>query len=252
MSPRLGRWLPVLVVVLALAFASLAAAGSGFTGRELPPPPRAEGVGQPPAATDGPLLPRPPGDGDVELAESRGLEVLYWIFVTAVGLMMALVLGYLLYLGLRRLFVERVRRDQISGQAASQPDTAAEAAEMRDALRAGLADIDAGGDARRAVIACWLRLERVAAAAGTARLAADTPADLVRRLLSRHLVSRAALEQLAEAYRMARYAPAEVGAELVGVARRALRDVDAALAEQARAGEEAARQRGPAWQRAPR
>nr|BFE79756.1 hypothetical protein GCM10020093_023570 [Planobispora longispora] len=81
---------------------------------------------------------------------------------------------------------------------------------VREALRAGLADLDSAGDPRRAVIACWLRLEHAAARAGTPRALADTPADLVARLLAAHRVGEAALERLAAAYRRARYSPHEV------------------------------------------
>ena len=40
-------------------------------------------------------------------------------------------------------------------------------------------------DPRRAVIACWVRLEQAAAAAGTPRQPGDSPTDLVTRLLAR-------------------------------------------------------------------
>ncbi|GIH81326.1 DUF4129 domain-containing protein [Planobispora longispora] len=101
---------------------------------------------------------------------------------------------------------------------------------VREALRAGLADLDSAGDPRRAVIACWLRLEHAAARAGTPRALADTPADLVARLLAAHRVGEAALERLAAAYRRARYSPHEVDDPLRETARRALAEVDAELA----------------------
>lgn len=234
MDRQLRRWLPVLVVVLALSFAAVAATGPGLTGRELPPPLPNPELAEPPASeTEAPII-RQPVDGADEQEEDRSLLVALWAYLIVLSVLAATVLAYLLYHGIRWLLTERVARREIS-PAASQPDDAAHVAEVRDALRAGLADIDAGGDARRAIIACWLRLERVAAAAGTARQVADTPGDLVKRLLSRHQVSREALEQLADAYRLARYAPAAVGDDLLGVARRALRDVDAALGEVAAA-----------------
>ncbi|MFF0309776.1 DUF4129 domain-containing protein [Streptosporangium sp. NPDC004379] len=107
---------------------------------------------------------------------------------------------------------------------------AATGGEIRAALRAGLADLDAGGDPRRAVIACWLRLEHAAAGAGTPRMAADTPAELVARLLAGHRVGGPALDRLAAAYRRARYAPHEVTVSLRAEARAALAEVDAELA----------------------
>ncbi|MGV9539633.1 DUF4129 domain-containing protein, partial [Streptosporangium sandarakinum] len=77
--------------------------------------------------------------------------------------------------------------------------------------------------------ACWLRLEHAAAGAGTPRLASDTPAELVARLLAGHRVGEPALNRLAAAYRLARYAPHEVTGPLRAEARAALAEVDAEL-----------------------
>jgi hypothetical protein len=195
------------------------------------PPAEQEQPPDPPVPPDGGSPTPPPtaaGGGD-----PVGAEVPGWISgaLTAFFLaVVATVVGVFLYVGVRYLLTERVARRQILQQAASQPPGAQlDLEEVRDAVRAGLADMDAGGDPRRAVIACWLRLERLAAAAGTARLAADTPADLVARLLARHRVSEPALGRLADAYRLARYAPAEVAGELLATARQALEDIDVQL-----------------------
>ena len=67
-----------------------------------------------------------------------------------------------------------------------QPRTAEE---LVAALDAGLEELsDADRDPRRAVIACWVRLEQAAAAAGTPRHPGDTPTDLVGRLLAEQQV----------------------------------------------------------------
>ncbi len=229
MERQLRRWLPVLLVVLALSLAAVATTGPGVTGRTLPPPPPGPELVEPTGEEEEPVLRPPDRAVDDDRQESRALAVLAVVYAVLMLLLVVSMLAYLAFHWLRGLLTEPVH-EQAVGAPATQPGGAAAAQEVRDALQAGLADIDAGGDARRAVIACWLRLERVAAAVGTARLASDTPADLVSRLLSRYQVSREALEQLAEAYRRARYAPAEVGDDLLRVARRALRDVDAELA----------------------
>ena len=69
-----------------------------------------------------------------------------------------------------------------------------------------LAETDA--DPRRAVIACWARLEAVAAGAGAgiARRPGDTSTDLVVRLLGAHRVSADVLADFAAVYRLARFA----------------------------------------------
>jgi Domain of unknown function (DUF4129) len=231
MDVVLRRWAPVLLVALALAAAGWAAAGgTGLSSGTRPPAEQEPPSGQPEPTPD-----QPTPTGEEEAAgELSGVEIPSWLGAAMTGLLIAVVaiiVGVFLYVGLRYLLFERVARRAILDQAASQPpDATADLAEVREAVRAGLSDIDAGGDPRRAVIACWLRLERLAAAAGTARLAADTPTDLVRRLLARHRVSEAALGRLAGAYRQARYAPAEVAGDLLETARQALHDIDSQLA----------------------
>jgi Domain of unknown function (DUF4129) len=98
------------------------------------------------------------------------------------------------------------------------------------AVDAGLSDLDDNDlDPRRAVIACWVRLEQAAAAAGTPREVGDSPADLVVRLLGAHQVSAHVLYPLADVYRLARYATHTVDASMRDQARSALRQLRAEL-----------------------
>ncbi len=93
-----------------------------------------------------------------------------------------------------------------------------------------LAAVDAGieelasddGDPRSAVILCWVRLEDIAATAGTGRAPGDSPTDLVTRLLRAHQVSASVLATLAEFYRTARYSRQEIPATMRDQARQAL------------------------------
>jgi hypothetical protein len=72
------------------------------------------------------------------------------------------------------------------------------------ALDAGIEELnDSGDDPRRAVIACWVRLEQAAVSAGIVRAAADSPTDLVSRLLTTQRVDADALAGLAAVYREA-------------------------------------------------
>ena len=105
--------------------------------------------------------------------------------------------------------------------------------EVLAAVDAGLLDLDdSDTDPRRAVIACWVRLEQAAAAAGTPRQPGDTPGELVTRLLAGHRVSAAVLFALAEVYRLARYATHTVDAAMRDQARGALRQLRAELSGQ--------------------
>jgi hypothetical protein len=108
--------------------------------------------------------------------------------------------------------------------------------EVVAALDAGLDDLtDTDGDPRRAVIACWLRLEQAAAAAGTPKRVGDSPTDLVSRLLQTHEVSADVLAALAEVYREARYATHAVDERMRAQARAALQRIRAELTAGARA-----------------
>jgi hypothetical protein len=79
------------------------------------------------------------------------------------------------------------------------------------AVDAGIVELArADGDPRAAIIACWVRLEEVAEAAGTARSPGDTSSDLVARLLGDHQVSQSVLTSLATLYRTARYSTAPI------------------------------------------
>ena len=98
------------------------------------------------------------------------------------------------------------------------------------ALRTGMAEL-AGSDTdpRRAVIDCWVRMERAAELAGTSRLLTDTPTDLVCRLLATHRIDGTTLDSLAELYRQARFGPRAVDERMRSRARSALRRVLAEL-----------------------
>jgi hypothetical protein len=98
------------------------------------------------------------------------------------------------------------------------------------ALDAGLEELsDTDRDPRRAVIACWVRLEQAAAAAGTARLPGDSPTDLVGRLLAEQQVDARVLAALLEVYRQARYATHTVDDQMRAQARSALERLRADL-----------------------
>ncbi|MFB9884283.1 DUF4129 domain-containing protein [Planobispora siamensis] len=250
MTQRRRGWAPPALAVAGLLAAALAAASIG----------RGEGFG--PGGFDlgldlGPADPLPAGARErgesLTRVEALG-EFSFWTVVVIAALLAAPMVVMMIKLVLRAGAAGRGRPAAPPDPGPEpEPEEPAEAAppqetrrEVRRALHAGLAGLDTDDDPRRAVIACWLRLERAAAAAGTPRTAADTPADLVARLLAAHRVGQGALDRLAQAYRRARYSPHEVDDSLREQARRALTRVDAELAAvSGRAPDTAARRTRP-------
>jgi hypothetical protein len=122
-------------------------------------------------------------------------------------------------------------RRRIEAEEPAPPVAASRRSEVIAAVDAGLFDLDDNDtDPRRAVIACWVRLEVAAAAAGTPRQPGDAPADLVLWLLAAHQVSAGVLLPLADVYRLARYATHTVDSGMRDTARAALRQLRAELA----------------------
>jgi hypothetical protein len=99
------------------------------------------------------------------------------------------------------------------------------------AVDGSLAALATGDEPRAVVIACWLRLQELATAAGVSARAADTADDLVLRLLRLHRVSEEVLVDLADVYRRARYSPHPVDEGMSQTASAALRQLRQALVD---------------------
>lgn len=95
---------------------------------------------------------------------------------------------------------------------------------LAEAVDRGLREVDLGG-VGDAIVACWLRLERAAAEAGTARRAAETAGELTARVLAAHRVTPATLRRLADLYREARFSGHTLGEPERDQARQALEQV---------------------------
>ncbi len=221
------RWAPLLAVVALLGAAMLASVFANPV-VELAPPRVESGTRSQIPSTFGDggaaRTTAPPGGGS---AFDIPTWVTYLISGICLGVVGALLL-YLAWLAIRtRIAGLRAEADLPIGP----PPTLEETRDsVRNAVEAGLAELDDDGDPRRAVIACWLGLERAAAAAGMPRMAAETSTDLVGRLLENHLVVRAeVLAGLAELYREARYAPHVVDASMREQAREAMLELRAEL-----------------------
>lgn len=215
---------PLLLVALLLVLAGFAASFSSLELGEVerdPPrlaPPSGglelDGGGAP--ATAAPQQP----EEDSGLSWLGDVLLVMWIAAGLVGLVLLLrLLARRRGVGSRVLQLRSLRR----GQPVTGVDPG-DQAPLLAALDAGLEELsDDDQDPRRAVIACWLRLEEAATAAGVPTYHADTAGDLVVRLLRAHQVSEPVLAVLADVYRRARYATHEVDEQMRTQARSALR-----------------------------
>lgn len=213
---------PVVAVVGLLMSVSLAAAHTSLRFTEVEQ-----------AVNEAPTLPEysppdspPPRPREVAPVESGGLpEWLVTVAQVAGGLMVATVVGLLLWVVLRDLLAGTRRRRATARPPGVRPAARTTTNDVVAALDAGLVELDdSDTDPRRAVIACWVRLEQAAAAAGIPRQVGDTPTDLVSRLLSSgsHRVSADVLAAFAHVYREARYATHRVDERMRDQARSAL------------------------------
>lgn len=214
----LRRWWPLPAVVALILGTALAAAGSTPNLRRVQPP-----VDVAPTLPDyqRPTAEPVPTGGVAEAVRETGLPG--WLVpaaLTVLGLLLAVVVALLAWFVVRDQLRRRAGRATRSAVPGQRPSTAED---VVAALDAGLEDLsDNDRDPRRAVIACWVRLEQAAAAAGTARRPGDTPADLVGRLLAEQQVSAEVLAGLAHVYREARYATHTVDDRMRVEARAAL------------------------------
>jgi hypothetical protein len=215
----LRRWWPLAAVLALLFLASLAAT------RSAPQLERFNPDAAPSTTTAPPLLPpsgeavAPPSAEPVEAA--GGLPD--WIGTVALavlGIVGLLVIGLVVWALVRH---QLGRRGTRKGTREPPRPEARTAEDLVAALDAGLQELsDTDRDPRRAVIACWVRLEQAAAAAGTPRHAGDSPTDLVARLLAEQRLDARVLTPFAGVYRQARYATHTVDDQMREQARLAL------------------------------
>ncbi|GII24134.1 DUF4129 domain-containing protein [Planosporangium mesophilum] len=198
----LGRWMPLLAVAALLVAGVTAAALSSPQVTRIPLP--AERTPPPEAATAAAAATAAPVASD-EIPGAATHQLPAWLTQVVAGLCLAFALAVV------GMLVWYMVRDRVRVRSAplveARQAAAAGTEEVVAALDAGLERLsDSDADPRRAVIACWVRLEEAAAAAGTPRHPDDTSTELVARLLGAHRVSRPALDEFAAVYREARYA----------------------------------------------
>jgi len=219
------RWWPMAAVLVLLFVTSLAATRSAPQLEQIrpdttdtPPPPLLPTTA--PRATTGAAQPSGAAEGLPAWVGTAALVLL--------GVCVLVALGLLIWALLRDQSRRRSRR--AGKRTAAHRERPRTADELVAALDAGLEELsDTDRDPRRAVIACWVRLEQAAAAAGTPRHPGDTPADLVGRLLAEQRVDSQVLAALLEVYRQARYATHTVDDQMRRQARSALERLRADL-----------------------
>jgi hypothetical protein len=102
--------------------------------------------------------------------------------------------------------------------------------ELREAVQEGRAALARIDDARAAIIACYVAMERSLADRGTARGAADTPDELLARAVAAGVVRGGAAGRLTELFYEARFSTHPVGAGQRDAASAALDELAGELA----------------------
>jgi len=231
----LRRWWPFAAVVVLLGLAAVAAGHSALEVRQAEPAFEGATGGQEDFSE--PVTPSWSPQPSAEIVQAEPSDLPGWLAPVATVLCTATVLvavGLVVWT-LTRDALARRRRGAVDYRTRPAPPPRT-ADQVVAAVDAGLDDLsDTDGDPRRAVIACWLRLEQAAAAAGTPKRVGDSPTDLVSRLLQTHEVSADVLAALAEVYREARYATHTVDERMRTQARSALQRIRAELTAGARA-----------------
>ncbi|NUR47766.1 MAG: DUF4129 domain-containing protein [Hamadaea sp.] len=214
----LRRFWPLTAVVALLVIAGFAAATGSLPLR--PAPLQGDSANEPPPTWDPHLASAKPPNTPGAAAQRIEVSPVLIAVVQAVCLLVVVGVIVLLVVLLVRGVVQRRVAFEAPGVRPTQRQTTEE---MLAAVDQGLVELDDDGDPRRAVIACWVRLERAAQAAGVERKPGDTSTDLVVRLFSTRSVNHTVLNDFAAVYREARYSPHPVTAATRDDARAALR-----------------------------
>ena len=165
---------------------------------------------------------------DAEETRTTGLARVWWVLG---GIALALLLAVVVVLAIR--VIRRRRRAAPPESIRTAPDRAL----LTDRRAAHQARMLREGSPREAIIATWLDLERLVAAAGVPRRPSETSSELVVRVLDDREVPAAALTDLAALFREARFSTHELTEALRERAAGDLDAVHAALGARGRGAE---------------
>ncbi|WP_144121883.1 DUF4129 domain-containing protein [Catellatospora sichuanensis] len=200
----LRRWWPLLAVAALLMLAAATASVSVLPiGRAAPEQSASPNPTPTASPSPSPRSPSPSPSAPPEDTADSG-----WLGVVGLG-MLALIGAAVLIVLLKAAAksTTKFRRRAIREKPPVRLAQLTDEEQVVAALDAGLLDLDDdAADPRTAVIACWVRLEQAAAAAGVPRLPDDTATDLVVRMLHRRHLDAGVLNGFADVYRRARYA----------------------------------------------
>jgi hypothetical protein len=170
-----------------------------------------------PQPTVRPTLTRPPHPGHVFRLPLAG--ILYALLILALigGIVACVVL-------LRR---RQPEHDVLPPEEASVAE--GQRSDLRDAVSSGRRALAGLDDARAAIIACYVAMERSLAAAGADHEAADTPDEFLARAAAAGLVRGAAAGELTGLFYEARFSAHELTTAQRDAARRALEQLAADL-----------------------
>jgi hypothetical protein len=233
LAPALRRWGPLLAVGGLLAAAAFAAM-LGITQAQYVPSGGLDNSAAPPLPSDAPPPSAQPSSLD-QVLRPPPTPLPAWVtfLILSVLAAMALAIVVAVIWALVRSWL-KPNADELITTETDEHRLESQREAVRQAVEQGLVGLDEG-DPRAAVIACWVRLEEAAAAAGTPREVSDTPTDLVTRLLSAHEVSAGVLDDLVAVYHEARYTTHPVDEAMRARARSALNQLRGELAGHRRA-----------------
>jgi Domain of unknown function (DUF4129) len=129
----------------------------------------------------------------------------------------------------------RARLRSESGTGDFAADDSEDPEDLREALGSGRAALRTVDDARAAIIACYVAMEKSLAERGAAQKVADTPDELLARATRSGLVRGSASARLTALFYEARFSSHPLGRGQRDAARDALEELAAALAEPAEA-----------------